>query len=325
MKSILLIISSVAVLSALSAQSQNQPPAGNAGSPTAAPAQANPALQQRLDLRQPSQTNGAMATTPSTTQAFPAANTGATQTRTRAVADRAATAQDQIILRDIRTSITRRMAGFNLSTVHFIVEGGVVTLVGNVPSQEQSLEIEQACQGIPNVARIANNLIIGNTAAIGTTPTETPGQPLGTAGQSLGTTAPSAGTTAQSLGTAGTTALEDRAFTSEDQQLLNAVRKRVRDMTLPTPVHFVVQSGAVTLMGTVPEDTTERIENVVRLVPGVVQVDNQLQTIIGQPTQTGGATSPGGTSTGESSSGPENALHPTIPTQPQNQDTVPRQ
>jgi len=75
--------------------------------------------------------------------------------------------------------------------------------------------------------------------------------------------------------------LQDSGLTAADQNLLGQVRQMVV-LRVPgaghwAPVHFQVQSGIVTLIGSVPDATVrQQIEAAVMQTPGVVSVVNQL-------------------------------------------------
>jgi osmotically-inducible protein OsmY len=79
-----------------------------------------------------------------------------------------------------------------------------------------------------------------------------------------------------------TTSQQDLAFSSQDQATLVHIRSviypQLRTPAANTPIHVVVQDGAVTLVGYVSSnDERTRIENVVRRSPGVVSVDDQIR------------------------------------------------
>ena len=80
---------------------------------------------------------------------------------------------------------------------------------------------------------------------------------------------------------AGNLAIQDRAVTQSDQSLLVRIRQTVEPRVQAkgpwTPVHFDVQNGVVTLIGTVETvEIKQQVEALVQLTPGVVRVVDQL-------------------------------------------------
>lgn len=91
----------------------------------------------------------------------------------------------------------------------------------------------------------------------------------------------------------------DEAYTTGDQRLLIQIRQIIQPVFItgaanqgPIPVHFQCREGVVTMLGFVPdEEHKRRCETLVREVPGVVQVVDQLQVGAQGETQLGSAPS----------------------------------
>ncbi len=78
--------------------------------------------------------------------------------------------------------------------------------------------------------------------------------------------------------------MQDRAVTQRDRALLIRIHRTVRAQLQSlfagtvVPVHFIVQSGVVELVGIVSTgEEKQRVETVVRQVPGVTRVVNRLE------------------------------------------------
>lgn len=156
--------------------------------------------------------------------------------------DRARTPADQALLVRVQQTVQAVQARFQGASpwtpVHFAVDDGVVTLIGRVPDASVEEQLEGVVQRVPGVTGIVDQLTIP-----------------GGGGSSV----------------AGT----------EDQGLLLRIRQTVLPQIevagTPVPINFNVQQGVVTINGVLPNVAQKRqITALVRQVPGVVQVNNQV-------------------------------------------------
>ena len=117
-----------------------------------------------------------------------------------------------------------------------------------------------------------------NTGQLGITTNQgglTPTSTQGATNQIFGTNAPAGGSGTMNL-------RQDQASTSTDRTLLFQVRQTVQaqisTFTATSPVHFMVRSGIVTLVGFVPSlEVKQKIFLIVQGVPGVIRVIDNLQ------------------------------------------------
>jgi len=146
------------------------------------------------------------------------------------------------------------------ASVHFLINNGMVTLVGTVPTADESQRILARVQQTPGVVSVFNDLRVGNAAT-------TSAQPINNL-----------------TGTAG---VSDRAFTPADQTLLTVVEQAAGNQlgitgasTGQMPVHFSIQNGVVGVTGQLssPQEKAAVLA-AVRQTPGVVRVVDNVALI----------------------------------------------
>ena len=158
----------------------------------------------------------------------------------QATQDRALTAADQILLLRVRQTVRIKIQGASpWMPVHYEVQNGVVTLVGTVQTPELGEQIATAVRQTPGVANVVDQLRADGAA-------------------------------------------QETSLSGPDRLLLLRVRQRVLPQIqvggTAAPVDFKVHQGEVTVIGTVPNiQQSHYIAAMVRQVPGVVQVTDQLQ------------------------------------------------
>jgi osmotically-inducible protein OsmY len=185
----------------------------------------------------------------STNRVYATNNASATSTTT-IKQDQAVTATDRKLLVNIRQEIQPILVNIGSSAdVHFISRQGTVTIVGFVPSEQESRRIVEVVQRTPGVTRVVNQIRVGSHADVNV---------------------------------GGTTVVrQDQAFTPADQRLLVTVREEIQPVLVTVPsanVYFKAQQGVVTLLGVVPsQQESQRILEIVQRTPGVVRVVNQIQ------------------------------------------------
>ena len=165
--------------------------------------------------------------------------------------DQAVTPVDRTLLLAIRQAVQAQgpnPAAF--SPVSFEVRNGVVTLVGQVQNASTEEQLESLVQQVPGVTGIIDHLVVAGS----------PG-------------AAQAGIGQQGVG--------QPLMSSQDQGLLLRIRQivlpQVQVASMPVPLNFNVQQGVVTLTGTLPNAAQKaQIAALVRQVPGVVQVNDQV-------------------------------------------------
>jgi len=115
--------------------------------------------------------------------------------------------------------------------------------------------------------RVNTNALLPGTNQFLVQSNQFPGQPNGVAG--AGTNLPS-------------TLMQDRAFNANDRTILVQIHRSIRPV-FPSPsaltgVHFQVQQGVVTAVGTVPTmEQKQRVLQLVQTTPNVTQVIDQLR------------------------------------------------
>lgn len=174
--------------------------------------------------------------------------------------DQAVTAQDRTLLITVRQKVqteVRALASSSAGTwapVNFKCDQGVVTILGTVQSVEIKQQIENCVRRVPGVVRVENTIEIAGAGGVG----------AGVGGDS-------------------------------DQVLITRVRQKVSPEIRVSGLDFQCHGGVVTVIGSVPQpETKERLIALVRQVPGVVNVTDQVtvggdvqgQTRLGQPEQT---------------------------------------
>jgi osmotically-inducible protein OsmY len=171
--------------------------------------------------------------------------------------DHAFTERDKAVLVRVREAVLPRIqVNGQTPPVHFSVSQGVVTLLGSVQTIQMRQEIEQIVIQSPGVVNIVDQLLVGGGG--------------------------------------------ETTVSASDQQLLLRVRQAVLPQiqtsgAFAPAVDFSVNQGVVTVMGLLPTpEESQRIVALVRQVPGVVQVTDQVR--VNQPgTATPTAPQPQGT------------------------------
>jgi hypothetical protein len=234
-------------------------------------------------------TNGSMAGNGS----FSATNGGsATVTQ-----DTAATPTDQTLLLKVRQSVLTSVfptLGTGTTTVattlpvHFLINNGLIRVVGVVPTTDQRQRILMTVQRVPGVAQVVDDLQVN----------------------------PSGTFTTQGAVT------EDVATTSADQALLVTIRQSVPasplapagtaaavgTLNVGLPVHFIINNGLVRVIGTTPTvQEQEQLLTTLQRIPGVVQVVNETRVDNNQGasvnTTGSGSTAAGGGTVGVNATG----------------------
>lgn len=148
-----------------------------------------------------------------------------------ALGNHAVTASDRVLLSTLNQSVAAQTGATSQSArpVHFLIANGAVTLVGTVPTADESQRILARVQQTPGVLSVFNDLRVGTATQTAATP-----QP----------------------GFAG--AVTDHAFSPADKSLLTAVQQAA-GMQLgisgasaaQMPVHFSIENGVVGVSGRV--------------------------------------------------------------------------
>jgi osmotically-inducible protein OsmY len=168
------------------------------------------------------------------------------------IRDQAVTASDRQLLTTLSQSVDAQLgiASPTVSPVHFLIDNGAVTLVGIVPTADESQRITARVQQTPGVLSVFNDLHIG------TAPTAV--QPK-----------------TDLLGTVG-----NHAFSPADQSLLTTVEQESAVQlgvsgasTTQMPVHFSIQNGIVGVTGQVTSaQEKQALLAAIQRTPGVVRV-----------------------------------------------------
>lgn len=178
--------------------------------------------------------------------------------------DEAETPADQSLLVTLRQKVQVQLGITRPAAmpVHFVIDDGVVTLVGFVPTADESQRVLLLAQQTAGVVQVIDRLQIGSPP---------PGalQPFLSAGANLGR-------------------ITDHAFSPTDQALLARIRqeaavqlgvskaRRPVEMT----VHFSIQNGAVTVMGQVFSNAQKQaLLARIQSTPGVVNVVDDLGVV----------------------------------------------
>ncbi len=185
--------------------------------------------------------------------------TGTNQLLTNSVsADQAMSQSDQNLLIVLRQRIQTQLSVTSPGAmpVHFLINEGIVTIVGVVPNQEAGDRILFQAQQTPGVVNVVNRTRIG-TLALQSEPT-----------------APAF------VGNA-----TDHTFSGQDQSLLVAVRQQVSQQLhldgaafVSLPIHFSIQNGVVGITGRIGTgQQKQELLSAVQNTPGVTRVVDNLQ------------------------------------------------
>jgi len=184
---------------------------------------------------------------------------GTNQLLTNSVStDQAISQSDQNLLIVLRQRIQTQLSVTTPGAmpVHFLINEGIVTIVGVVPDQDTSERILFHTRQTPGVLNVENRMRVG-TLALQSEPT---------APAFVGKTT-------------------DHSFSAQDQSLLVAVRQQVTEKLhingaafVTMPIHFSVQNGVVAITGRIGSgDQKQELLAAVKNTPGVTRVVDNLQ------------------------------------------------
>jgi len=127
---------------------------------------ANPGMQNRAY----SSNNPAAGPYAATNRLGPASSYGtnaANGTDSNTTATTAAmTPGDRTVMFSVRQAVQTAFAAGVQPSVNYIVNGGVVTLVGLVPTIEEKLAVQTVAGSVPGVNRVVNNIQVNNAAGL---------------------------------------------------------------------------------------------------------------------------------------------------------------
>jgi osmotically-inducible protein OsmY len=170
-----------------------------------------------------------------------------------ALRDQGVTQSDRMLLRTLRLSLADQLGTASpvRTPVHFFIDNGAVTIVGTVPTADESQRILARVQATPGVLSVFNDLHVG-------TPSTVVQPQTGSLGQTI----------------------TDHAFSSSDRTLLTTVEQEAAlqlgingASVAQMPVHFSIENGVVGATGQVasPQEKAALIAAIQR-TPGVVRV-----------------------------------------------------
>jgi osmotically-inducible protein OsmY len=173
----------------------------------------------------------------------------------------AITPSDRILLSTLNQTVGAQLGvtSQNAMPVHFLIANGAVTLVGVVPTADQSQRILARVQQTPGVLSVFNDLRVGTGTA------------AQTANNQTSFFSPPA----------------DHAFSPADQSLLTAVQQSTGTQlgingasTAQMPVHFSIQNGVVGVTGQVTSlQEKQVILAAVQKVQGVTRVVDNVSVV----------------------------------------------
>lgn len=185
--------------------------------------------------------------------------------------DQSFTTADQSLLVTLRQRVQTQLGVTTTGTmpVHFVINNGVVTLVGTVPSTIESQRILLLAQQTPGVAQVNNRLQVSAATSGAVQPITTPNP-----------------------GFVGATT--DHAFSPADRQLLFKVQQSATQQLGETtqngmqlPVHFSIQNGVVSIMGQVASPQQKQsLLAAIQNTPGVTRVVDDVSVASTAPAAT---------------------------------------
>ncbi|HWD93391.1 MAG TPA: BON domain-containing protein [Verrucomicrobiae bacterium] len=179
-----------------------------------------------------------------------------------ALRDQAVTPSDRVLLNTLRQGVETQLgtASAGGMPVHFFINNGAVTIVGTVPTADESQRILARVQQTPGVLSTFNDLHVG-------TPSTVVQPRTGALGQTVG----------------------DHAFSPADRALLTTVEQQA-GMQLgingasvsQMPVHFSIQNGVVGAIGTLnsAQEKAALLAAIAR-TPGVTRVVDDISLTSG--------------------------------------------
>jgi len=166
----------------------------------------------------------------------------------------AVTPSDRTLLTTLNQGLATQLgvSSLNAVPVHFFINNGAVTLVGTVPTADESQRILARVQQTPGVVSVFNDLRVGTASAVAT----------------------------QSPQTGMFAAPTDHAFSPADQSLLTAVQQQAGKQfgingasTGQLPIHFSIQNGVVGISGQVSTlQEKQALIASLQSLPGVTRV-----------------------------------------------------
>lgn len=183
---------------------------------------------------------------------------------------------DDVLLTRVREKVLPQI---QVSGINFQCQGGVITVIGAVPQEEEKQRLVALVRQVPGVVNVADQLTVSG---------EVKGQPESGRFESGGRRSGQA-QTGQGLLPTGRAIDRDEALTETDRMLLGSVRQKVlaqvrelKDLAAEgawaPALHYRVVNGVVTIIGAIP--TTELkhvVEDCVRRVPGVARVEDTIE------------------------------------------------
>jgi hypothetical protein len=182
-----------------------------------------------------------------------------------AIRDHTVTDNDKSLLIAVRQSVQNQLGITTPAAmpVHFFINNGVVTLIGSVPTADESQRILLLVRQTPGVVQVVDRLQVGTTSGV-----------------------------VQPRGNFLNATRRDTAVTVADQALLTTVRQQAATQLgmnvsqgTPLPLHFSINNGVVGVYG--PVQTTaqkQAIIGTIQRTPGVTRVVDGMQV-----SATGGA------------------------------------
>jgi hypothetical protein len=106
-----------------------------------------------------------------------------TNTSTTVARDQAITQADRRLLVQVRRAVQSRLpsARAAYAPVHFIVNNGVVTLVGEVAEAQQKQEVVTLVQGLPGITRVVDEIQVTSSDSLSTSSVGAAGDTSGVA------------------------------------------------------------------------------------------------------------------------------------------------
>lgn len=180
---------------------------------------------------------------------------------------------DDVLLTRVRETVLPQI---QVSGIDFQCQGGVVTVIGAVPREEQKQQLVTLIRQVPGVVNVTDQVTVSG---------EVNGQTESGRFES-GERRPVEGQPSHGLVPTGRANDRDEAATETDRMLLGSVRQKVltevrglrniaAEGAWAPALHYRVANGVVTIIGAIPTIELRRVvEDCVRQVPGVVRVED---------------------------------------------------
>jgi hypothetical protein len=205
-------------------------------------------------------------------------NTGRFGTNSTRVLDRATSEADRRLLVGIRQRIETEITLQRLaSNVGFLVQNGVVTLLGAVPTVQEAQGLAGFVQQLPGVQRVENQTQVAPDQLVPVPVTAPAANPNTTVNVPLNASEPTGVPT-----TEGVILSEGTIVTEADRALFAQIRpviqREVGASDKPPSVQVSIKNGVVILTGTAADARQRRqIVSAVQNLSGVALVKNQIQ------------------------------------------------